>query len=68
MTIGDLLAILGFPPIVGLYYGSLVLIVTRWTVGPEAALREAEKAAAYIGAGATIPSLVAFFAALALGR
>ena len=45
MSLGDLLAILGFPPIVGIYYASLVLGVTAATASPNAALREAERAA-----------------------
>jgi hypothetical protein len=64
MSLGDLLAILGFPPIVGVYYASLVVAVATATSSPDAALRDAERAAVYVTAGMVPVAIVAFFAAL----
>jgi heme/copper-type cytochrome/quinol oxidase subunit 3 len=68
MPIGELLAILGFPPILGVYYGSAVLLLGTYTLGSaEEALRESERAAVYSSAMATGPATLGFLAALAFG-
>lgn len=67
MPLGDLLAILAMPPVVGVYYGSLVLAVSARTLGSaDAAMREAERAAVFMTAAATIPALLGFLASLAI--
>ena len=67
MSIGDFLAILGAPPILGVYFGSLALLVTTRTSRSAAvAMREGERVAVYVTAALTVPTLFGLVAAVAL--